>query len=189
MSPLPAHLQSYTEPILARVCGKTKHHKRTPNKPQLPVLHTFKMKFAIAIDYRSYRLDNKLLEYNETVSSYITEIIKWIKLQMKAQMFNPNNHIFIIGHLVTFYFISHSNRIQKRAAMRILPHFLNEALVNTFNSRICATDRSSQFCRFRAQCWQSVPQTFAKVPIKSELHVEEVCYGLRHCTVCGAIVG
>lgn len=63
---------------------------------------------------------------------------------MKTRFFDLKHSIFIIiGYLATFKLTCDSNRIQERAAMWVLPHYVNETPANALNSSMCATDKSS----------------------------------------------
>lgn len=70
-------------------------------------------------------------------------MVKKVKSQMKAPFFNLKEPIFIIGFLTTFKLACNTDNIRDGAAMRLVPHYVNETLANELNSRMCATDKSS----------------------------------------------
>lgn len=102
-----------------------------------------KKHYALAVDYRKYRLANRSPRYDDTVSSYVAKLVKKIKSQMKAHFFDPKDPIFIIGFLATFELTCDTNKIHEGAAMWVLPHFVKETIANALNSRMCAEDRTA----------------------------------------------
>lgn len=68
-------------------------------------------------------------------------MVKKVKLQVKAHLFDPKDPISITEILATFK-LSFDTRIHEGGAMWVLPHYVNETSAN-HNSRMCATDNSS----------------------------------------------
>lgn len=70
-------------------------------------------------------------------------MVKKVQLRIKAQFFDPGDLIYIIRFLNTFMVACDNNRIRERAAILVLPHYVNETHPNTLNSHMCAMDMSS----------------------------------------------
>lgn len=60
-------------------------------EPKLPVLQTVKKHYALAVDYRTYRLANRSPRYDDTVSSYVAKLMKKAMSQMKTHFFDPKD--------------------------------------------------------------------------------------------------
>lgn len=69
-------------------------------------------------------------------------MVKKVESQMKAHLFDSEDPITMIGFLTTSKFACDTNHIQEGAAMWALPHYVNETLANSLDSRMCATDKS-----------------------------------------------
>lgn len=66
------------------------------------LLYRQKKNYAKTLNYRTYRLTNKLAKNNNGVSSYIDEMGKNVKSQTKMNFFDPIRSISIIKFLATF---------------------------------------------------------------------------------------
>lgn len=64
---------------------------------------------------------------------------------MKARFFDPRYLISITGFFATFKLARDTNTIHGRAAVWVLPHYVNKTLANALNNRICAEGRHSLF--------------------------------------------
>lgn len=82
-----------------------------------PVLQKAKKNYVTELDYRTYRLANKSSKLDETVSSYIDKLVKTVKRQMMAHLFEPMDTISIFGFLATSKLACDWNGIHERAAM------------------------------------------------------------------------
>lgn len=60
-------------------------HKEKSTQSQLPVLRTVNNHHAPVVDYRTYRLSNRSLPYDKTVSSLMAKLVKIVNLQMNAK--------------------------------------------------------------------------------------------------------
>lgn len=71
----------------------------------IPILPTM-TRFGIrAVDYRTFQLTNYSARYDETVSCYITKIVKNVEMEMKAHFLDPSSLISIIGFYTTSKFV------------------------------------------------------------------------------------
>lgn len=112
--------------------------KRKTADPQLLVLQVVKKHYTFTKDYRKYRLSDRSPRYNDTVSRYIAKLVKKAMSQMKAYFSDPKDPIFVIVILATFKFVCNSNKIHERAALLVLPHYVQGSLANKLISCMCA---------------------------------------------------
>lgn len=87
------------------------------------VLQTVERRYSRADNYRIFRLASRSPRYDETKSSYIFEEVTEIKLQLKADFFDPSNPVSFFGFLATFTLACNTNRSLERAPMCVLPFF------------------------------------------------------------------
>lgn len=65
----------------------------TAMEQELPAPQTIKQHYCRAADYRTYRLANHSSRYKKSLSSYIYEMVKMVRTQMKSHFFAPNDQI------------------------------------------------------------------------------------------------
>lgn len=106
--------------------------KNTETK--LPLLQTVKEDYALASDHLTHRRANRSPFYYDSVSGYIAMLVKKVKLQMKAHIFDPKDPISIVGFLATFKLVYDTNNIHEKAAMLVLPNYVNNTLDSALNS-------------------------------------------------------
>lgn len=68
-------------------------------------------------------------------------MVKKIKMDVKADCFNPRNPISIMGFLSTFKLSCNISRIHEGASMWVFPFFVENALATSLNSGISAATR------------------------------------------------
>lgn len=122
-------------------------------EPQLPVPQTGARHYTLAIAYRRYRLSDCSPRYDDTVLSYIAELVEKVKLQMEAH-FSIQKTRSIIGFLAAFVSACDSTETHEGALMWILPHYVQKSLANALNSRM--------FAKFRL--------AFLAVSVRNEQH-------------------
>lgn len=96
---------------LSKIVTDNKGHKVTSTEPTLLVLQTATKYYAIAVDYRAYRLSNQPSRYDKKVFSYIAKRAQKIKSQTKARFFDPKLSISVSGNLETFQLACNTNHI------------------------------------------------------------------------------
>lgn len=111
----------------------------------LPVVKTVEKFYALAADYRTYRLANRSPRYGDTISNYFASFVKKIKSQVKAHFFDHKDPISIMRFLATFKLPCVTNKIHEDVTIWGLPHFVKESIANASNSRMCAEDRTAPF--------------------------------------------
>lgn len=109
-------------------------------EPKLSVLQTVKNHYVLEAHYRTHCLANRSPRYDDTASSYVAKLVEMFELQMKADFFEPENPVSIIGFFATFELACDTNKIHKDAAMWVLPRFLKEIIDNELKSRTGAED-------------------------------------------------
>lgn len=72
------------------------------------------------------------------VPSYIAKLVIKIKSQIKPYLIDTKNPISFIGFFSTFKLAYDTHRIHKGAAMRSLPRYVNETLVNALRGCMSA---------------------------------------------------
>lgn len=95
----------------------------------LPVLQIMMKSYTRAPDYQNYQLANCSLRYDDKGSSYITNLVKKEKLQMKAHLF-ALKAILTIGFFATFKRTPDTNKIHEKALMCVLPHHVKNTSKN-----------------------------------------------------------
>lgn len=95
--------------------------KARQTEPKLPVLQTVHKLYAVAVDYQTYRLGSRSPRYDDTVLSYVAKLAKKVKSQMKALVFDPTDHISIVGFLATIKRTCETNKIHEGGPMWVLP--------------------------------------------------------------------
>lgn len=84
-------------------------------EPVLLILKKVKRHYFQAVDYRTWQLAISSTRYDNTVSSYITKMMKKVKLQLKAHLASPSDSILIIGFIAPFILTCDTNRIHEGA--------------------------------------------------------------------------
>lgn len=69
--------------------------------------------YAREVHYRTYQLTNRPSKNDDTVSSYISKVVKNMHSQMKAHFMDPKNFVLIIGFLATLKFACDINNIHE----------------------------------------------------------------------------
>lgn len=80
------------------------------------MLQTVITGLRMAVDYRSFRLENTSTNYDRTVSKNISEMSKHATVQMKSHTFDPFDAISIIGFMCNFKLGCETNGIHEGAA-------------------------------------------------------------------------
>lgn len=101
-----------------------------------PTLDTAMRHCSRAVKNRSYCLANHSTNYNETVSSYISEMVGKVKSQLMAHFLDSSNNISAIGFLTTFKLACDTNNSHEGAALCILSFVVKNAAPTTHNSRM-----------------------------------------------------
>lgn len=182
MGPLLFPTPSDTKSFFIPVSRDRKTHKKSI-EPDLLVLHTVKKNYVKTLDYRIW-LANKSTKRNETVSSYVIEMVETVTSRMKAHLFDPKASICIIGFFATFRLSCDTNRLSEWATLQASPRYVDETLANELNKQSYVHHGQFFFYhRLSAQCWKPIPQTLATVPGNCELLAEEVCHRLIDCRI------
>lgn len=105
-------------------------------EPILPNLQAGNRHKTYADDYCTYRLVNRSTQSDETVSSYVSKIVKEVKLQMKAHVSSQSNSTFFIRLLATYKLACNTNNIYEGADMWVRPSFAKNVLATTLNNRM-----------------------------------------------------
>lgn len=109
-------------------------HKAKSTELHLHVLQLVKKHFATSVDYRTYRLSDRFLRFEKTVSSCVARLVGKIKLQGKAYSFNPKDTNAVTGFLTSFYLAYGRNHFHEEGFMWVLLYFVLETLSNALNS-------------------------------------------------------
>lgn len=109
----------------------------------LSVFLTFKMNHGQVLNYRNDRLANKSSKNDRRISNYIDKQVKKVKSQLKANLFDKNDRISIIGFGPIFKLACNTNRIRESAAMYVLPYYINGTLANAIHSHTCIEGKST----------------------------------------------
>lgn len=126
-------------PILTRHESKQKICKAETKESEPFVLQMVKKHYTQAEHDETYRISNRSLKYDYTVSSYIAKQVKKVKSQMKAYFFVLKDPVSITGFLASSKFAyDNTNNIDEEAAIWVPSHYVMETLANTSDSRICA---------------------------------------------------
>lgn len=137
-------ISSDPESIKSKLSGsdlKYSAQKEKLREVTLPVFQTIKMHYTAAVDFRTYRLARHSHHFDDTVSSYVTKLVNMVRLQMKAQFFDPkdpNSNIEFYGNIQAP--VWYKQNLQEEA-MCVLHHCVKKTLASTLNSRACAQDR------------------------------------------------
>lgn len=65
--------------------------KQNTRNLKLLLPQTVMKHYTLLVDIRAYRLAYRSLQYNDTVSSYIAELVEKIKSELKAHFFYPEH--------------------------------------------------------------------------------------------------
>lgn len=95
------------------------------NKPALKVVLPVKILYCRELDYRTYRLKEKLKKFDSKVSRQISRMARRMEVQLKSHMFEPTDHITILSFLPTFQECD-ENLIQEGAAMWLFQYFVQK---------------------------------------------------------------
>lgn len=125
------------------MCRELKKYQEKLVEPEVSVSQTVKKNYATKLDYPIYPRAELWTKYNETVSSYIAEMVRKDKSQMKAHLIDSNDLISIIWLLAKYKLVCDTKSIQDWAAMWGAPHYVIGMLANAPNSIVCATNKSS----------------------------------------------
>lgn len=101
-------------------------------------MQTVKKYYSRAANYCKYRQANQSTCQVETVSSYISKMVKEVKLQTKIHFFDRSDAISIIELIDTFTLVCDANNIHEKAAVKALLFFVKNALAVTLNTRMSA---------------------------------------------------
>lgn len=93
-------------------------------KPELQIHLTVRLRYVRAVDYHTYELNDRSIQYGDSVSYYILKIMTKLHKQMRTRTFYPADPISVLGFLTTFKLQCNAKRVNECAAMLEMPIFV-----------------------------------------------------------------
>lgn len=121
---------------------ENKRRSKRTQPEALGVIQTVNKRFCNAIDHSSFRLENRSVEYDHTVSKNVSKMSKRMTVQIKSHIFDHLDRISIIGFLCNFKSACDTNGVHEGAAISHSNFFMKKLVLSELNTRLSSKRRA-----------------------------------------------
>ena len=113
-----------------------RHGKSRRKNPKLAIIRPTREIFAKAVNYKSYRLQNRTDTYTSATSSRVTKLEKKLKIQMGSHTFSGKDPITVLAFLARFRDACDKNDVAAGIAVWCFQYFLTGSARHLVASRL-----------------------------------------------------